>query len=124
MRQNQWINVLTQTLRVLLVTALMLLIPLTEASHAMPVGTTMAMVDHDVAAAHDVTMAGKMPPSHRVDTTSCRILCLGWVQASEAVRPEAPVLALIAALPVDHFDLPEGIPPSPIGHPPKSAPSV
>ncbi len=124
MRQYRWINVLTQTLRVVLVTALMLLVPMTEASHAMPMGTTMWMADHDMAGAHDMTTPGKMPVSHGTDATSCWIMCLGWVQASEAVRPEAPVLALIAALAEDHFDLPEGIPPSPIGHPPKTAPTL
>lgn len=124
MRQYRWINVLTQTLRMVLVIALMLLMPLTEVSHAMPVGTTMSMADHDMACAHDIALLGKMPISHGADATSCRILCLGWVQAFEAVRPEAPVLALIAALAVDHFNLPEGTPPAPIGHPPKTTPTL
>jgi hypothetical protein len=122
MRQYRWIIALTQTLRVVLVTALMLLVPMTEASHAMPIGTTMSMTDHDMVSGHDMAMPDKTPISHGTDATSCRILCLGWVQASEAIRPEAPVLSLIASLAVDHFVLPEGIPPSPIGHPPKITP--
>lgn len=123
MRQYRWINVLTQTVRVVLVTASMLLVPLTEASHAMPVGTTMAMADHDMASAHDMTMSGKTPISHGMDATSCQILCLGWAQASEAVRPEVPML-LVAAFAQDHFDLAQGIPSSPIRHPPKTSPTL
>lgn len=120
-----WINVVTHTLRLVLVTALMFLVPLTEASHEMPMGATMSAVDHDdMTDEHEMSMSGKMSPSHTTDGASCRIMCLGWVQASEAVRPEAPLLTLIAALAVDHFDLPEGIPPSPIGHPPKTTPTL
>ena len=119
-----WIILLGQTLRIVLVTAMMFLVPLTEGSHAMPITTAMTMIDHEMAPAHDMTAQGKMPLSHGTDTTSCRVLCLGWVQASDAVRPGAPVLALIAALSVEHLNLPDGTPPSPIGRPPKTAPSL
>lgn len=113
-----------QTLRVVLLTELMLLVPLIEASQAMPVGATMSMADHEMAGAHDMTAPGKMPVSHGTDATSCRILYLGWVRASEAVRPEAPVQSLIVALAEDHFDLTKGIPPTPIGYPSKTPPTL
>ncbi len=124
MTQYRCIEAWTQILRVVLVAALMLFVPLTGPSHAMPAGAAMAAAGHDMGNAHNLTTAGKMPASHNADIVSCRLLCFGWVQASDAIRPEAPVLVLIAALTAGRFDLPEGIPPAPIGHPPKPAPAL
>lgn len=120
MRIIQWISALAQALRVITITALVLVVPLTEASHAMPVGTAMTMTQNDMADAHAMHMPGKMPASHGSDSTSCRIMCLGWFQTADVTRPEVPLLALILLEPLARFDLPEGLPPAPIGHPPKS----
>lgn len=123
MRHYGWINVFAQSLRVVLLAALMLLVPPIEAAHSTPVGPATWVAEHQLATACDMTMPGKVPLSHGDDGVSCRILCLGWVQASDPVRPEAPVLTLIAALPANRFNLPDGISISPIRHPPKLAPT-
>lgn len=116
-----WISDFAQALRVVMITALILVVPLTEGSHAMPVGTAMSMTQHDMADAHAMHMSGKMPASNGGDSASCQILCLGWVQTADITRPEVPFLALTLLEPLAHLDIPEGLPPAPIGHPPKSA---
>lgn len=118
---------LSLALRGLLVVALLAIAPLYEKAHAIgpPMGTGDAMLhmsrhgmSHDM---HFSAMTGQMPASHSHFDEGCRILCYGWVENAQLVRPEGQSSEIAVALAPAHSEMPDGITPPPIRHPPKPA---
>ena len=84
-----------------------------------PMGTSVATVHmstHDMGTG---AMTGQMPASHGHFDTGCRILCYGWVETAQLVRPDGRSSEIVMTLAPALFDLRDGITPQPIGPLPK-----